>query len=145
MPELAGGHDDLAAVMAFMRNEVGEKVTHVELKITPAVRLRIRNAAIPLAAKPQQPGDGGAAALQRRDQLPGLDLVAIDTCRRQDPMLPAERLDPHASGVVEVAGEHADGTPRSSRNRRRPKFAGQILDEKDRDSVVGFPGVNDHV
>ena len=97
-----------------------------------------------LTAEQQQPAHGIAAVIQRRNELPALDVVAIDSWRRHDPMRQAERLDPHASGVMNVGGQHANGSTRSSGNRCRPKRTGQILNEKCRHSIVGIPGRKDH-
>ena len=45
MAQLAGDHDDLTAMMTFVRDEVREDVGYVERKITPGVRPRNRDRA----------------------------------------------------------------------------------------------------
>ena len=96
-----------------------------------------------LTAKSQDPPDGIAAVIECCNQLLALDIVAIDSCWRDDPMLLAERLHPHASGVMNVGGEPANGFARSPGNRCLPKLAGQILDEECRHSIGGLPGSKD--
>jgi hypothetical protein len=38
MTQLARQHDNLSAMMTFMRNEVGKNMRNIEWKITPGVR-----------------------------------------------------------------------------------------------------------
>src|SRR4029453_12570139 len=54
-------------------------------------------------------------------------------------MFPAERLDPHAPGVVKMPGDHAHGASRRSRNGGIPECGGQLLDQVRRDPAVGSP------
>ena len=51
MAKLTSGHDDLTAMMTFMRDEVSENVAHVERKIPPGISARRRNVTIMLTAK----------------------------------------------------------------------------------------------
>src|SRR5438270_4869855 len=97
MAKLAGGDDDLAAMMTFMRDEIRQNVSDVEWKIAPDIRARSWNLATMFTAKHQELAHSIPAAIQRGDQLLALDIVAIDSRRRDDAMRLAERLQPHAS------------------------------------------------
>jgi hypothetical protein len=57
----------------------------------------------------------------------------------------AESLEPHAPGVVEVAGNHADCLPRDFRDRSGPDLRGYVIDEKDGDLMIGLPGRQDEL
>jgi len=48
--QLAGEHDDLSAVMAFVRDEITEDVAYVEGKVAPYVRRCGRDASSLIAA-----------------------------------------------------------------------------------------------
>src|SRR6266566_9078281 len=132
-------------MMAFMRNEIGKNVADVQRKVAPNVRRGDRDPAAVVAPEPEKIVDAHAAALERRNQLPSADPAAIDAVRDGEAMLPADHLDPHAPSVVDMAHDHADRATRSPWNARSPELGGQVLNEKDRDAVVGPPRSKDCV
>jgi len=71
--------------------------------------------------------------------------VPIDIGRHCDSVLFAEGLDPHAAGIVDMTGDHADGAARRAGHLGFPKVRGQMLDQKDRDAIVGFPRAEDRI
>ena len=54
MPELTRQHNDLASVMALVRDEIGEDVRDVERQVPPDVRLRRRHTSTCLDAQPEE-------------------------------------------------------------------------------------------
>src|SRR6266542_3786193 len=82
----------------------------------------------------------GAAPFQCGNDLARSDAIVVDASRRGDAVLAAERLDPHAAGVVKVSGNRADRAPRSAGSRDVPKRGRQTLDELRGDAVVRSPG-----
>jgi len=52
--QLAGEHDNLTAMMAFMRDEIRQDMPHVEGKITPDVRPGVGDRAASVKTKRQQ-------------------------------------------------------------------------------------------
>ena len=145
MPQLAGEQHDLSAVMAFMRDEIGQNVADVQGEVAPHVRRGVRNTAAGVAPEPEKAVDAPTAAFERRHQLLSADPPAIDAVRYRNAMLLADHLDPHAPRVVDMSREHADSATWSPWNFRSPYRCGQVLDEKNRDSVVGFPRRQDCV
>src|SRR5262245_52096548 len=65
----ASDHHDLAAVVRFVRDEVGEDVTDVELEVAPDIGRCGRNRAATVASRREQREHALAAALQRRKQF----------------------------------------------------------------------------
>ena len=145
MTQLTREHHDLPAVMAFMRREVGKNVSDVQGEVAPHVRRRDRNAAAAVAAEPKKIVDTPTAALERGHQLLSADFPAIHAVRHRNAMLLTDHLDPHATSVVNMSRDHTDRAPRRTGNTRPPERGRQILDEKDRDAVVGLPRRENHV
>jgi hypothetical protein len=56
-----------------------------------------------------------------------------------------QHLDPHAAGIVNVARDHPHRSPRRARNRHRPQFGRQVLEQKLRHAIAGFPGRDDGI
>jgi len=81
---LSRRHDDLPAMMRFMRDEIREHVTGVERQIPPDVLARRRNAAVVLAREAKESSHRIAAAIQCCDELSALHAIAIDSWRRVD-------------------------------------------------------------
>src|SRR6266851_7462956 len=131
--------------MAFMRDEIGKNVADVQRKVAPNIRRGDRNAAAGIAPEPEKAVDAQTAAFERRHQLPSADSPAIDAVGHRNAMLLTDHLDPHAPSVVDMACDHADRATRSPWNARSPERGGQVLDEKDRDAVVGPPRCKDCV
>jgi hypothetical protein len=138
---LTSNHDDLATMMPFMRDEVGQHMPDVEGQVAPDIPLRRRNLAPRRKTQLEQRFDPFAAPVQRCNELPACDTTVIDASRRGNPVFAAERLDPHASRVVEVSRDRADRTLGSG-HRNVPQGGGEPLDQVDRDPVVGPPGFN---
>jgi hypothetical protein len=96
-----------------------------------------------LAAELQQARDPNAAAPQRGDELPGSDPVPIHAGWDFYPVRLTEGLDPHATAVVYVSGDHPDRPPGCSGHRSGPQAGGQVLEEEEGDAIVGPPGGED--
>jgi hypothetical protein len=141
MTELPGQHHDLAPVVALMRDEVCQDMRDVQRQVTPDVAFRRRHMAPRSHTEGEECFDPLAAPLKGGKQFRSRDLAAIDRGGKGDSVFLAERLDPHAPGVVEMPRDHADRAPRRSWNGRIPECAGQILDEVRGDPTVGPPGV----
>src|SRR6266404_6834627 len=139
MSQLAGEQHDLPAVMAFVRDEIGENVADVQREVAPGVRGGNRNAAAGGAPEPEKAADAPAAAFECRHQIPSADPPAIDALGHSNAVLLADHLDPHAAGVVDMSRNHPDRAARSPWNALSPERGGQVLDEKDRDAVVRLP------
>jgi len=145
MAHLAGKHHDLSPVMAFVGNEVAENVADVEGKVAPHIRRRGRNASPLITAEFQEVQHTCAAKLQRGDKILWFHLVPVYKARYRDAVWFAERLKPHATGVVEVNSEHPHCATWRSGNSGLPEFGGQVLNQKDGDAVVRFPCVEDGI
>ena len=92
-----------------------------------------------LTTELQQAGDAGAAAPQRGQELPGSDPVPIDRGRDREPVWLTEDFDPHAAGIVNMSGDHADRATGRPRHGSRPEAGGQVLEEEESDAIVGSP------
>jgi len=62
--QLPGEHDNLPAMMAFMRDEIRQDMRHVEWKITPGVR-RSRRDRAPVVQTELEQTDNAAAAVAK--------------------------------------------------------------------------------
>src|SRR5713101_1063719 len=131
--------------MAFMRDEIGKNVTDVQGEVAPNVRRGDRNTAAGVAPEPEKAVDALTAAFERRHQLLSADSPAIDAVRHRNAMLLTDHLDPHTPSVVDMSCNHADRAAGSPRNARSPERGGQVLNEKDRDAVVGSPRCKNRV
>ena len=143
--QLAGKHHNLSAVMAFVRNEVAKNMPNVERKVAPYIGGCGGNAATLIAAKLEKAQYARAATLQRGNKVLRSYFVPIHIAWHRDAVFFAERLDPHASRIVDMTGNHPDGATRRSRHLGVPQFGGQMFDQKDRNAIVGFPRVKDRI
>jgi hypothetical protein len=84
---LAGKHDDLAAMMTFVCNEVRQDVPNIEREIAPRIGSAGGDRAAMITAQRQEADYSAAAPVQRRYELPWADPVSIDRLRHLDPML----------------------------------------------------------
>ena len=82
--QLAGEHDDLPAMMAFMSDEIGQNMGNIERKIAPGVRSGDWNRAASLKTKRQQADNAAATAVECLNQLLPTNLEAIDCSRHRD-------------------------------------------------------------
>jgi hypothetical protein len=130
-------------MVTFVRNEVREHVPNIEREIAPRIGSGGRNRAAVITTQLQKTHHRAAAPVQRRYELPRANPAPIDRFRHLDSMLPAQRLYPHASRVMDVPGDHPDGPPRRARHDGRPQIRGQMLHEEDGDSIVRFPHWNE--
>jgi hypothetical protein len=121
---LAGKHDDLTSMMTFVRHEVRQDVPNIEREIAPRIGSAGGDRAAMITAQLQEADHCAAAPLQRWEELPGADPAPIDRFRHLDPMRLAERSNPHASRVMDVAGDHPDCPSRGARHDRCPQLRG---------------------
>ena len=82
----------------------------VEGKITPDVRRGDGDRAAAVTTEPQQTDNAAVTVAKCPDQLLRRNLVSIDGSRHRDAVFLSQRLDPHAPRIVDVAGNHADGS-----------------------------------
>ena len=140
MAELAGEHDHLASVMALMCDEVRQDVRDVQRQIAPDVGLRWRHLASCSDAELEQRFNPFTAPIESGNQFMPRDLAAVDRCGDRDPVFLAESLEPGATRVVQMPGDHANRAPRSPGNLSVPEGSWQVLDEVGRNPAVGPPG-----
>ena len=140
MPELTRQHHDLASVVALMRDEVCQDMGDVQRQVAPDVGFRRRHVASCLNAEREERLDPPATAVQGGKQLASRNRAAIDRDGDRDPVFPAERLEPHAPGVVEMPRDHADRAPRRPWNGGIPNRGRQMLYEVRGDPAVCPPG-----
>ena len=62
MPELASEHDNLTAVMTFMRDEIGQDMPDVEGKVAPSIRRGDWDRAPSVTTERQQTDNAAATA-----------------------------------------------------------------------------------
>jgi hypothetical protein len=121
---LARKHDDLAPMMTFVRNEVRKHMPNIERQIAPRIRSAGWDGTAMITAQRQEADYSAAAPVQRRYELPWADPASIDRLRHGDPMLLAQSSNPHASRVMDVAGDHPDCPSRGARDDRAPQLRG---------------------
>ena len=78
MTELAGKHYDLPAMMAFMRDEVGQDMRNVQRQVAPDVGLRRRHMASIREAELEERFNPPAAPFEGGHQCSARDLAPID-------------------------------------------------------------------
>ena len=139
MAELASNHNDLAAMVALVRDEIGEHMPNVERQVAPYIGLRRRDLSACRNPKLEKLLDTATTPLQRYQQTPTRDLAPVDSSGNGDPVLLAERLEPHAPRVVHVPRNHADSAPWFSRNRSIPDYGWKLFDEMGRNEAVRPP------
>src|SRR4029453_19183363 len=108
MTELARQHDDLAAMMSLVRDEVGEDMRHVQRQVAPDIAPRRRHVASIDEAELEERCDSLAASFESRQQFAACDRSSIDRGGSCDAVLPAQHFDPGAAGVVNVSQDNAD-------------------------------------
>src|SRR5262245_10214671 len=99
----------------------------VEREVAPHVAFRRRD--LPASAQVKKGLHSGAAPFQRGNELTWGDAAVIDAGGNAQPVLSAERLDPHTPGVVKVSGDSAYRPPRRPWNRELPQRRRQVSDE----------------
>lgn len=96
-------------------------------------------------SKGQQAGDSAAAAVQGAGQLKAGHAVPVDGGRHADTVWRAEGLDPHATRVVHMPGDHPNRAPRSARYGGVPQNIGELLDQERGDTAVRGAGLQNAV
>jgi hypothetical protein len=139
MTELTREHDDLPPVVSFVCHEVRQDMWDVERQVAPHVRLGRRHLSSRRKAELEERFDSLAAPLESRQQLMARNLAAVNRGRDRDPVFLAEGLEPHASRVVHVPGDHADRALGRSGYRNIPEGSRQVLHEVRGDAAVGPP------
>jgi hypothetical protein len=124
MLQLARKHHYLAAMMAFVRNEIRKDVSNIERKIAPDVRRTGRDRTSVITPQRQEADHAPAAPVERLYELLRADTAPIDRFRHLDPVLLAQRLDPHAAHVVDVASDHPNCPARGTGHLGRPELRG---------------------
>ena len=145
MSHLPGEHDDLSAMMAFVGDKIAEDVSDIEGKVSPYIGRRGRDASALDTAKFEQFKDSVTAQPEGSDEFVRFDHVPVDALRDRNTVGKPESLDPHAPGILNVTGDHPHRATRCSWHLGFPQRCGQMLDQKDRDAVIGFPYVKDRV
>ena len=79
MAELASNHDDLPAVVALVRDEIGEHMPNVERQVAPYISLRRRDLSACRNPKLEKLLDTATTPLQRYQQTPTRDLAPVDS------------------------------------------------------------------
>ena len=87
IPQQARKHDDLAPMMAFVRDEIRKHVSNVERKIAPGIRRTGRDRAAVIAPQRQEADHPPAAPVERLYELLRADSAPIDRFRHFDPVL----------------------------------------------------------
>src|SRR6266851_5019203 len=118
--QLASEHDNLPAMVTFMRNEIGKDMPHVEGKVAPGVRRGGWDRAPSVTTERQQTDNAAATVAQCWNQLLRFNLVSIDGSRHSDAVFLSQRLDPHTPRIVDVAGDHPNGSTWSPRHCGSP-------------------------
>ncbi len=124
MTELTRQHDDLASVMALMCDEVCQDMRDIQRQVAPYVGLRRRHIASRSDAQLEERFDPPATPLESGKQFMPRDLAAVDRGGDRDPVFLAEGLKPHAPGVVQMPGDHANRAPRCPGNSGVPEGSG---------------------
>jgi hypothetical protein len=142
---LAEHQQNLAAMMSFVRNEIGQHVPDVEWQVPPYIILGRRDPATVTAPQLQQRSQAATAALERGNELPPRDEPVIHSCGRDDPEVVAEGSDPIASRVVQVGANSPDRSSRNARDGRGPVHRWNVFNQRLGDTTVGIPGGQDGV
>ena len=109
---MTGQHDDLASMMALVCDEIRRDMRDIQRQVAPHVGLRRRYMAALSHAEFEQRFYSPAAPVECGEQMTPLDFTAVYRSRNGDTVFGAQCLDPHATGVVQMPGDHADRTPR---------------------------------
>lgn len=131
--------------MAFVRNEIREDVPNIKGKIAPGIRRTARDRASVLATQLQEASHPPAALVERLYELSPAYSAAIDGFRHFDSVLLPQRFDPHATRVVDVAGDHSNCPTRRTGHCGPQESRGKMLDEIDGDSIVRSPYGNESI
>src|SRR5438105_9130066 len=140
MTKLTRQHHDLAPVMALMRDEICQNMGNVQRQVAPHIGLRRRHMASCSDTEPEERFDSCATALKRSKQFTTGYLAPVDSSRDGDSVFRTKGLEPHAAGIVQMPGDHADGASWRARNFGVPECSGHVLNKVGGDAIVGPPG-----
>jgi hypothetical protein len=139
MTELTRQHHDLASVMALMCDEICEDMRDVQRQVAPYIALRRRHTASCSDAELEERFDPLATPLESGKQFMTRYLAAVDGGGDRDSVFFPEGLEPHATGVVQMPGDHANRAARCAGKWGVPKRSRQVLDEVRGNSAVRSP------
>src|SRR5712691_7552851 len=128
MTRLSRQQHDLSTMMPLVRHQVCEEMRNIYGQVQPRHSRRWDSAAL-IDTEFKQLKDSVTASLERRHQLPARHRVSADTLRRTDAMSSPQHLDPHAVGIVNVAGDHPDYSPGRARDRHWAQFFLLVFEE----------------
>src|SRR6266566_138435 len=111
----------------------------VQRQVAPHVGLRRRHTASGGYTELEERFDPCATTPKRGKQFTTRYLAPVDSCRDGDPVFLTKGLEPHAPGIVHMAGDHADSAPWRPRNGGVPQCSGQVLNKIGGDAIVGPP------
>src|ERR1043165_212911 len=111
MPQLPRHHDQLTAMVRLVRHEIAEEVREIGREVLPSGR---RHDAAASRSETHQSSDPIAAPRQRAHELLRTDTAAINRAWGRNTMARTQRLDPHASRVVNMSGEHLNRPARTA-------------------------------
>ena len=140
MTELTCHHDDLAPVMTFMCDEVRQDVRNVQRQVAPDVCLRRRQIAACSDANLEECLDTPATPIESGQQFTPRNRAAIHGGGDLDLVLLTEGLEPRATDIVQVPGNHADRAPRCPGDGNVPEGRREVLHQVRCDAAVGPPG-----
>src|SRR5438046_5144513 len=109
MARLSRQHHDLSTMMSLVRHKVCEDMHNIYGEVQPRHSRRWDSAAL-IDPEVKQLEDSVTASLERRHQFPARHRVAAHTLRCADAVSSPQHLDPHAAGIVNVAGDHPHGS-----------------------------------
>ena len=91
-----------------MCDEIGEDMRDVQRQVAPYVGLRWRDLASCSDAELEERFDALATPLESGKQFMTRYLAAVDRGGDRDPVFLPEGFEPHATGVVQMSGDHPD-------------------------------------
>src|SRR5688500_11896471 len=121
MTRLSRQHHDLSTMMSLVRYQVCEDMHNIYGQVQPRHSRRWNSAAV-IDTEFKQLEDSVTASLERGHQLPARHRVSADTLGYTDAVPFPQHLDPHAAGIVNVAGDHPHGPPGHARDCHWPQF-----------------------
>lgn len=138
LPKLSCRHNDLAAMMGFMGNKIGEKVHHIIREVQPRGPGRQRASLFDTRSKQSQ---HRVAALLHGDQHFLFCRTRIETSKFLRGFFFFDRVDPHLSCIMEVRHKHTDCFSRIPRDLFIPEFWINHLNQINGDLVSSLPAV----
>ncbi len=91
------------------------------------------------AAEPEEFPDGDGTLAKSTDKIRLRDYPAVDQRGDENPVRFPEGTDPHAPGIVNMAGDHPGSAARCTRDAAIEECSGQTGEEQTGDTGVGRP------